>query len=184
MKNKQFIMGMKAGIPVMIGFIPIAVTFAIFTTRNKDNQNKYFFAGLALVTYLSWIGGTVFGSIAVHYIPKSICNSMSIALYAMFIGLLVPSVKENHEIIKVILITVVFVNCIKLNKRTEKFMKLVPYTAMSALIIPGILSVNKECIFVGIIGGLTAIILSIKKVNVIFVIGAAVRINFLLNIFI
>ncbi|MGL5353879.1 MAG: AzlC family ABC transporter permease, partial [Clostridium sp.] len=82
-------------------------TFAIFTTRKEENQNAYYFAGLALTTYLSWIIGTLFGCLAIKYIPKSLCDSMSIALYAMFIGLLMPDMKEKSEIAKVVLITIV-----------------------------------------------------------------------------
>lgn len=73
-------------------------TFAIFATKTKENHNQYFFAGLAGTTYFSWVIGTVFGAIVIQYIPSNICNSMSIALYSMFIALLVPAIKLNRRI--------------------------------------------------------------------------------------
>ena len=49
-------------------------------------------------------------------------------------------------------------------KKTEKFLRLIPYTAMTALVIPGIFSVDATYWWIGAIGGVVAIVLScIKK---------------------
>lgn len=82
-------------------------TFAIFATKSKEDHNPYFFAGIASMTYFSWVTGTVFGAVVIQYIPSSICNSMSIALYAMFIALLVPAIKINKKIGAVVLIAII-----------------------------------------------------------------------------
>ena len=49
------------------------------------------------------------------------------------------------------------VDKIKLNRYVERFLKLIPYTAMTALIFPGVLSVDHARWYVGIIGAAVAI---------------------------
>ena len=55
------------------------------------------------------------------------------------------------------------VDKIKIGKKFKKFLELIPYAAMAALIFPGVLSVDPEHISVGIIGAVVAIALSLIK---------------------
>ena len=48
-------------------------------------------------------------------------------------------------------------------KRIEKFLRLIPYTAMTALVLPGIFSVDTSYWWIGAVGGLVAIGLSCVK---------------------
>lgn len=81
-------------------------TFGIMSMEDDSHCNHYFFGGLALITYVSWIGGTILGTIIIDIIPTSICESMSIALYAMFIGLLVPNIHREFKVLYVVLISI------------------------------------------------------------------------------
>ena len=56
-----------------------------------------------------------------------------------------------------------FVDKIKIGKKFKKFLELIPYAAMAALIFPSVLSVDSEHISVGIIGAVVAIALSLVK---------------------
>lgn len=47
--------------------------------------------------------------------------------------------------------------------RFECFINLIPFTAMTALIFPGILSVDTEMWYIGAVGGVVAILLSLVK---------------------
>lgn len=60
--------------------------------------------------------------------------------------------------------------------RLEKFLKLIPYTALAALIFPGIMAVDETQLSVGIIGGLTALVVTLlmRRANVGVVVIAAV----------
>lgn len=62
------------------------------------------------------------------------------------------------------LIPSIFVGRITFNKKTEKFLDLIPYTALSALIIPGVLTVDNQLWYIGLIGAIVAAALSWKKV--------------------
>ena len=62
--------------------------FAVFSAQKDENRTMPFFAGLAVITYLSWVGGSAIGAFASGLIPQALLNSFNIALYAMFIALL------------------------------------------------------------------------------------------------
>lgn len=51
----------------------------------------------------------------------------------------------------------------KFGKRFSKFINLIPYTAMTALIVPGIFGTDSEHWFVGAIGGIVAVVFSCTK---------------------
>ena len=65
-------------------------------------------------------------------------------------------------------------------KTARKFLSLLPYTAMAALIFPGIFFVDPGNPLFGILGGITAILLSLKKCPLIFCVLGAVGINCML----
>lgn len=71
-------------------------------------------------------------------------------------------------------IPAVLIDKIKCGKKMEEFLSLIPYTAMTALIFPGVLSVDKNHLNVGIIGALTAVLLSLKKAPIAIVVMGAV----------
>lgn len=62
------------------------------------------------------------------------------------------------------LIPAVFVGKINFSTKTEKFLDLIPYTALSALIIPGVLTVDNQLWYIGLIGAIVAAGLAWKKV--------------------
>lgn len=68
-----------------------------------------------------------------------------------------------------------FAGKIKFNSRFEKFLRLIPYTAMAALIFPGIFSVDEQNPCIGIVGGGAAALLAWFKMPVmVCVIGGIV----------
>lgn len=62
------------------------------------------------------------------------------------------------------LIPAIFVGRINFGPKTEKFLDLIPYTALSALIIPGVLTVDNQLWYIGLIGAIVAAGLAWKKV--------------------
>ncbi len=73
---------------------------------------------------------------------------------------------------------------LKFSAKIEKFLKLIPYTAMSALIFPGIFTVDTAHPEIGIIGGLVAILLAWRKVQVVLCVLAAIGVDIFLYMFI
>ncbi len=71
-------------------------TFAIISLKQDEELiNKYYIAGLNFTSFAAWVLGTLFGGFFIRFIPGFIRESMTIAIYGLFIGLLVPAVKKN-----------------------------------------------------------------------------------------
>ena len=53
------------------------------------------------------------------------------------------------------------VDKINMNRYAERFLKLIPYTAMAALVFPGVVGVGGDRWYIGVVGALVAILLSL-----------------------
>ena len=80
-------------------------------------------------------------------------------------------------------IPAVLVDKMKFGVKTEKYLKLIPYTAMSALIFPAVFSVDTSNPVIGIAGGLVAGILAWRKCPVMVSVVAAIGTDFILYCF-
>ena len=69
---------------------------------------------------------------------------------------------------------------LRFSGRMEKFLKLIPYTAMTAMIFPGVLTVDAANPLVGLAGALVAGILAWRKRSVMACVLAAIAAVFLL----
>ncbi|MFC7320147.1 AzlC family ABC transporter permease [Halobacillus campisalis] len=95
----------RAKLPMSLGLTD--ETFTMSSLHKKEAKEKYgayFYASLILTAYLSWVGGSFVGGALGDVIPSRLSESMGVALYAMFIGLLIPSVKKHHRIVFIALI--------------------------------------------------------------------------------
>ena len=66
--------------------------------REEELTASYMF-GLTSVAYISWVVSSGAGFLLGKTLPPVLRESMSIALYALFIGLLIPSVRKNPELL-------------------------------------------------------------------------------------
>ena len=73
-------------------------TFSVAATKEGKMSSSYMF-GLTLIAYGSWVINSGIGHFVGQSLPEVLRESMAIALYAMFIGLLVPSLKRQRKII-------------------------------------------------------------------------------------
>lgn len=71
---------------------------AVHKDEAKEGKGIYFYATIIILAYLSWFFGSILGGVLGEIIPETLSQSMGIALYAMFIALLIPSVKQNHRV--------------------------------------------------------------------------------------
>lgn len=81
------------------------------------------------------------------------------------------------------LIPVFLVGRIQLNPKIEKFLQLIPFTAMAALIFPGVIFTDPSNLWIGILGGATAIILAWLRMNVMVCVLAAIAVDFCIYTF-
>ena len=74
----------------------------------------------------------------------------------------------------------VLIDKMNFGAKIEKFLQLIPYTAMSALICPGVFSVDNTRPEIGIIGGIVAGVLAWRKHPVMICVLTAIVADFFL----
>ncbi len=85
-------------------------TFAVASTEKKEITSSYMY-GLVLTPYFGWALGTLLGAVASGLLPASLSGAMGIALYGMFIAIIIPAAKKSNHITIIIVISVV-ITCI------------------------------------------------------------------------
>ena len=78
----------------------------------------------------------------------------------------------------------VLVDKMNFGPKTEKFLRLIPYTAMAALIFPGVLSVDSSKPIIGIVGAVVATVLAWRRCPVMVCVLGAIAADFLLYMFV
>jgi 4-azaleucine resistance transporter AzlC len=73
-------------------------TFSVTATKEGTIQTGYMF-GVILIAYSSWVVSSGIGHVIGSSLPASLQESMAVALYAMFVGLLVPSLKKHRKVV-------------------------------------------------------------------------------------
>ena len=68
--------------------------FAV-AVSNESVGKKYFF-GLMLTPFLGWTLGTLLGACAGNILPEIVVSSLGIAIYGMFIAIVMPKVKRER----------------------------------------------------------------------------------------
>ncbi|GGM25653.1 autotransporter [Paraliobacillus quinghaiensis] len=107
--NSARALDLKWKIPLSLGVTD--ESFSVSSVHKEEaNQERgaYFYATLMLTAYLSWVIGSFLGGILGDIMPAALSQSMGIALYAMFIALLIPSVKVEVRYGIVAVIAMVF----------------------------------------------------------------------------
>ena len=97
----------KTGLKLLMAYGVTDESFAIFTTEKKEKCTAMYFLGMITMNYLSWNVGTLIGAVAMDFLPGAITASLGIALYAMFIGLLMPGLRGNWRLIALAALTAV-----------------------------------------------------------------------------
>lgn len=73
---------------LLLGFF---VTDEIFATASREKIiHKIFFAGLATLPYVGWSLGTVLGALLGNVLPGNVMDALCLALYGMFIAIVLP----------------------------------------------------------------------------------------------
>lgn len=92
------------------------ITDEIFAVASLEKQEITFdyMMGLTVCPYLGWALGTALGAMITSVLPEALQSSMGIALYAMFIALIVPPAKKSKAALVVVIIAVTVSSALKL----------------------------------------------------------------------
>ena len=78
--------------------------FAVTIARN-GSINPWYNYGAMLVAVPLWSIGTSLGIIAGNMLPTMVVNALSVALYGMFIAIIIPPTKKNMTILMAVIIS-------------------------------------------------------------------------------
>lgn len=81
-------------------------TFVIASMEKKPVKAAFMF-GLIILPIIGWNVGTLLGACISGVLPKALQNAMGIAIYAMFIAIIIPPARESRRILNIIIIAVV-----------------------------------------------------------------------------
>jgi len=89
--------------------IAFGITDEIFAVsmQHKGDLNGSYMAGLILTPILGWTGGTLFGAVAASYMPAALTNAMGIALYGMFIAIIMGPARENRSVLITVILAII-----------------------------------------------------------------------------
>ena len=91
---------------LIVGFGITDETFTV-SSFEEGKVSFYYMLGLSLFSYLSWISGTLLGATASDFLSIRLQNAMGIALYGMFLALIVPSSKDDKHVLSVVILALI-----------------------------------------------------------------------------
>lgn len=79
--------------------------YAVSMGTGRDLTASYM-AGLIVPPIIGWTGGTLTGAVATAVLPAVLTSAMGIALYGMFIAVIVPPSRENKNVLTAVLLAI------------------------------------------------------------------------------
>ena len=79
--------------------------FAVSMQRRSELTFSYML-GLILTPILGWTGGTIIGAVATSLLPERLTDAMGIALYGMFIAIIVPPAREHRSVLIAVILAI------------------------------------------------------------------------------
>lgn len=124
--------------------------FAMAAAKPKTFGRKYFY-GLVVLPYFGWAIGTLLGAAAGDVLPSFVTNALGIALYAMFIAIIVPPSFKERGVLPAVLfaagLSCIFYYVPFINQISEGFKYIISAIAsasITALIFPIPVQENEE----------------------------------------
>lgn len=118
-------------------------TFSVAATKAGTVTTGYLF-GIISLAYGSWVVFSGIGYGIGASLPQVLQESMTIALYAMFIGLLVPSMKKSVKVIYLALFAAVFNSVFVFGDVMSKGWAIVAATLLSSILVEAAESFKKR----------------------------------------
>lgn len=89
--------------------IGMGITDEIFAVAmsQKDKVSRWYMYGLIIVPYFGWAGGTAAGALFGSILPEMVRDSMGIAIYGMFLAIILPKARQEKSFLIVIVLAVV-----------------------------------------------------------------------------
>jgi len=86
--------------------------YAVSVSKEYPVGPRYMY-GIILLPFLAWAAGTLLGCVAGELLPTGIRDALCIAIYGMFIAIIMPPAKRNRNILYAVLLSILISCCIK-----------------------------------------------------------------------
>ena len=88
------------GIPQrMIAAFGITDEIFALSYSQKSSVTPCYMFGMIAVSWVGWTGGTLIGALVGSFLPAVITGALGIMLYAMFIAIVIPAVRDNKKLL-------------------------------------------------------------------------------------
>lgn len=89
----------------ILGFFVTDEIFAV--AAGEKVVTRAFMSGLAVLPYAGWSLGTLVGALLGNVLPERLMNALCIALYGMFVAIVVPVARKERPVLYVVLLAMV-----------------------------------------------------------------------------
>ena len=94
----------------LISFVNTDEVFAVATGKKHLVEKSYLY-GLITTPYFGWSLGTLIGAAAGNILPASVISALGIAIYGMFVAIVMPVIKDNDKTL-ICVITAIMLSCL------------------------------------------------------------------------
>ena len=88
-----------------IAFFNSDVIFAVASSQMGQVSRTYLY-GLGVLPWVGWAGGTIAGALAGNILPPLVTSALGVAIYGMFIAIVVPVARQERPVALCVLIAV------------------------------------------------------------------------------
>ena len=79
--------------------------FGVSSAYEKENIPPAYCYGLIAAAWPGWVLGTALGCISGDILPPSVLSALGVALYGMFIAIIMPPTKKNKVLLGIVIIS-------------------------------------------------------------------------------
>ncbi|MBR2453708.1 MAG: AzlC family ABC transporter permease [Clostridia bacterium] len=89
--------------------VSFGITDEVFAVsmRREGTLTTAYMVGLILTPVIGWTGGTAVGALVTSFMPPIVASAMGIALYGMFIAIVVPPARESRNVLFAVIFAIV-----------------------------------------------------------------------------
>lgn len=103
--SQRFDTKMKQFHRYLISFGVTDEIFGVSSAYEKENIPPAYCYGLIAASWPGWVLGTVLGCVSGDILPASVLSALNVALYGMFIAIIVPPTKNNKVLFGIVVIS-------------------------------------------------------------------------------
>lgn len=99
----------KMSVPKRLG-ISFGITDEVFAVsmQRMRSLSAVYMSGLILTPVMGWTLGTAVGALATGFMPEALSSAMGIALYGMFIAIIIPPARKDKKVLFAVVCAILF----------------------------------------------------------------------------